>query len=146
MPCARSIVFLGKISFFLASLLLLLLLLSRDWIVCLYSCLVLSFSLSLFVYSKLHINKLTNRTVILVRNYLLDTCAVLFDLFSFFRFATKCYLIFCLIFSSLSCTTAEDFCQVSVCVCVCLLLFLSHRCIVHALYHLSLFFFFRQFK
>jgi hypothetical protein len=80
---------------------------------------------SLLVYSKLHINKLITRTVILVRIYLIDTCADFFFLLSLslsflFLFATKCYLSFCLVFF-FSCTTAEDFFVKCVCVCISLM-------------------------
>jgi hypothetical protein len=91
MLCAR---FLGKISQFSFSRL-------NSVFVFVFS----PFSLVLFflVYFKLHINKLTTRTVILVRIYLIDTCAVFIlylCLFFLLLFATKCYLSFCLIFFS----------------------------------------------
>ncbi len=114
--------FLGKISFSRNSSL------SRDWIVCSCLCLVLFFLL--LVYSKLHINKLTTRTVILVRIYLIDTCAVFLSLS---LFATKCYLSFCLVFFRVQ-PQKIFFCQVCV--------YFSHGCSVRALF----LFFSRQFK
>jgi hypothetical protein len=114
MLCAR---FLGKISQFSFSRL-------NSVFVFVFS----PFSLVLFflVYFKLHINKLTTRTVILVRIYLIDTCAVFLSLsLSFFLFCHKMLSI--LLFGFFSCTTAEEFFVKCVCV------YFSHGCSVRAL-------------
>ncbi len=121
--------FLGKIF----SLAILFLETEQCVCVCVQSFLSRSFFL---VYSKLHINKLTTRTVILVRIYLIDTCAVLFSFYCSSFFATKCYLSF---FFRVQ---PQKKILSSVCVCV----YFSYDCSVRALFlssigdYLSLFF------
>jgi hypothetical protein len=128
MLCAR---FLGKISQFSFSRL-------NSVFVFVFS----PFSLVLFflVYFKLHINKLTTRTVILVRIYLIDTCAVFLSLSLYLSFcsATKCYLSFCLVFFRVQ--PQKNFLS-SVCVCISLMAVLYALSLFFSEWRLSLFFF-----